>query len=225
MWSHAIGRRLIAWAAMNAPDVVRIALRAADDDLRQQVRTELLAMPDLPGAPTANARRLALALSGPAYAEVPAVAVEVAARAAAYGDGLLRLTAGEEAAVACALTGDRDRARTLARDAIALAEDFGARGVVSRIAGRMRSSGVRLGSTATRARPDHGWESLTPTERLVVEHVARGRTGPDIARQLHLSPRTVQTHVSHALGKLGAANRVELAAYAIARGAPPSTLA
>jgi DNA-binding NarL/FixJ family response regulator len=86
----------------------------------------------------------------------------------------------------------------------------------------MRSAGVRLGSTATRARPAHGWGSLTPTEQLIVDLVARGLPGPAIARQLHLSPRTVQTHVSHVLAKLDVANRVELAAYAVARTAKPA---
>jgi DNA-binding NarL/FixJ family response regulator len=53
---------------------------------------------------------------------------------------------------------------------------------------------------------------LTPTEQLVADLVATGLNGPEIGRRLHVSPRTVQTHVSHALGKLGLTNRVELAA-------------
>jgi two-component system response regulator DesR len=40
-------------------------------------------------------------------------------------------------------------------------------------------------------------------------------TGNDIAAQLHLSAGTVRTYLSEAIGKLGAANRVE--AYRLAR--------
>nr|WP_279386822.1 LuxR C-terminal-related transcriptional regulator [Streptomyces sp. DconLS] len=42
-----------------------------------------------------------------------------------------------------------------------------------------------------------------------------------IARDLNVSTRTVQTHVSHALAKLGLASRIELAAAARARPDPP----
>lgn len=217
MWSTAIELRLYAWAAMTAPEVARIALRAADDDLRRQVATDLALMPAPAGLPARSARELARAMCEGAYSALPRTAAMIADLAAESGDGLLRLTATEEAAVAAALSGDRDEARGLARDALTLAESFGAAGIAARVSGRMRSAGVRLGSTAPRARPSHGWESLTPTERTVVELIARGLSGPDIARHLHLSPRTVQTHVSHALAKLQVANRVQLAALAVAR--------
>ena len=51
----------------------------------------------------------------------------------------------------------------------------------------------------------------------MVEQVAAGRTGPEIAQRLNISPRTVQTHVSHVLTKLGLSHRVELAAAAATR--------
>ena len=41
--------------------------------------------------------------------------------------------------------------------------------------------------------------------------VAQGLSNPEIARRLFISSRTVQTHVSHALEKLGLSSRVELA--------------
>jgi DNA-binding NarL/FixJ family response regulator len=40
--------------------------------------------------------------------------------------------------------------------------------------------------------------------------VARGRSNPDIAAELFLSPRTVQTHVSRILRKLGHTSRMEI---------------
>ncbi|WP_051162112.1 LuxR C-terminal-related transcriptional regulator [Nocardia brevicatena] len=62
-----------------------------------------------------------------------------------------------------------------------------------------------------RARPETGWESLTPTERSVVELAASGLSNPDIAARLFIGRGTVKTHLSHIYTKLGIANRTELA--------------
>jgi DNA-binding CsgD family transcriptional regulator len=60
-------------------------------------------------------------------------------------------------------------------------------------------------------RPATGWEALTPTERTVAGLVAQGLSNPDIAGRLHISRRTVETHVAHVLTKLSARSRVEVA--------------
>src|SRR5262249_22553362 len=57
--------------------------------------------------------------------------------------------------------------------------------------------------------------SLTPREREVAELVARGLTSRAIAAGLHLSERTVETHVQHILAKLGLANRTQLATWVL----------
>jgi DNA-binding CsgD family transcriptional regulator len=72
-----------------------------------------------------------------------------------------------------------------------------------------RAAAAGLASTG-RSRPGR-WESLTPQERRVAWLVAEGISNPEIARRLGISARTVQTHVSHALVKLGVTSRVELA--------------
>ena len=87
----------------------------------------------------------------------------------------------------------------------------------ARIASRLRPMGLRIDPNAVRDRPRHGWESLTKTEVTVAELVAAGLSGSEIATRLFISPRTVQTHVSHALSKLGLRTRVELAAYVAGR--------
>jgi DNA-binding CsgD family transcriptional regulator len=61
-----------------------------------------------------------------------------------------------------------------------------------------------------RKRPTSGWESLTPTERDVVRLVSEGLPNKDIATRLFISPRTVQTHLTHVYTKLGLASRVQL---------------
>jgi DNA-binding CsgD family transcriptional regulator len=62
-----------------------------------------------------------------------------------------------------------------------------------------------------RERPTSGWESLTPTERDVIRIVSEGLGNKDIATRLFMSPRTVQTHLTHVYTKLGLASRVQLA--------------
>jgi DNA-binding NarL/FixJ family response regulator len=52
---------------------------------------------------------------------------------------------------------------------------------------------------------------LTPAESRVAELVAQGWSTPDIAAKLLLSPRTVQTHISHILRKLHGRSRTDIA--------------
>ena len=54
-----------------------------------------------------------------------------------------------------------------------------------------------------RKRPSSGWESLTPAERDVVRLVSDGLANKDVATRLFISPRTVQTHLTHVYTKLG----------------------
>ena len=61
-----------------------------------------------------------------------------------------------------------------------------------------------------RKRPTSGWASLTPTELEVVRLVSEGLTNNDIATRLFVSPRTVQTHLTHVYTKLGLTSRVQL---------------
>ena len=61
-----------------------------------------------------------------------------------------------------------------------------------------------------RKRPTSGWGSLTPTERDVVRLLSEGLGNKDIATRLFVSPRTVQTHLTHVYTKLGLTSRVQL---------------
>jgi predicted ATPase/class 3 adenylate cyclase/DNA-binding CsgD family transcriptional regulator len=62
-----------------------------------------------------------------------------------------------------------------------------------------------------RKRPANGWASLTPTELDVVRLVSEGLANNDIATRLFVSPRTVQSHLTHVYTKLGLSSRVQLA--------------
>jgi predicted ATPase/class 3 adenylate cyclase/DNA-binding CsgD family transcriptional regulator len=61
-----------------------------------------------------------------------------------------------------------------------------------------------------RKRPTTGWESLTPTEGDVVRLLSEGITNKDIATRLFISPRTVQSHLTHVYTKLGLTSRVQV---------------
>ncbi|MDQ1476412.1 MAG: hypothetical protein QOE62_1641 [Actinomycetota bacterium] len=61
-----------------------------------------------------------------------------------------------------------------------------------------------------RTRAASGWESLTPAEREVVSLVTEGLPNKDIAARLFVSPRTVQSHLTHVYTKLGLTSRVQL---------------
>ncbi|MGD1903847.1 MAG: response regulator transcription factor [Geitlerinemataceae cyanobacterium] len=59
---------------------------------------------------------------------------------------------------------------------------------------------------------------LTPTELKVVQWVARGMANREIAVEMKVSQRTIESHVSNMLGKTGLHNRTELARWAIESG-------
>jgi DNA-binding NarL/FixJ family response regulator len=56
---------------------------------------------------------------------------------------------------------------------------------------------------------------LTPREREVLAAIADGHSNREIARALTLSEKTVKTHVSSILTKLGLADRTQAALYAV----------
>ncbi len=62
------------------------------------------------------------------------------------------------------------------------------------------------------------YDVLTPREREVLAYVAEDKQNKEIAKLLNVSIRTVQTHRSNLMDKLGAHDRTELVKYAIRKG-------
>jgi len=103
-------------------------------------------------------------------------------------------------------------------EALAGFERLGARPAAARLARRLREAGIaglpRGPRPATRANP----AGLTARQLEILTLVAGGLRNAEIAARLHLSPRTVDHHVSAVLAKLGVASREEAARMAAGLG-------
>jgi DNA-binding NarL/FixJ family response regulator len=82
-----------------------------------------------------------------------------------------------------------------------------------------RLAGFVLDAYAGEATPvvDPELDQLTPREREVLRYIARGYAYKQVARQLHISVKTVETHVSAVLRKLQLSSRHELTRWATDR--------
>ena len=77
------------------------------------------------------------------------------------------------------------------------------------------------GGPPPRRRPagaDADLDQLTPREREVLQHIARGYMYKEIAHRLEISAKTVEAHVSAVLRKLQLSSRHELSRWAAERG-------
>jgi len=62
------------------------------------------------------------------------------------------------------------------------------------------------------------YDGLTPREREILRYIAEDRQNREIAQMLGISVRTVQTHRTNLMEKLGAHDRTQLVKYAIQKG-------
>jgi two-component system response regulator FixJ len=67
-------------------------------------------------------------------------------------------------------------------------------------------------------------EALTPREREVLEQLVIGRSNKMIARELTISPRTVEIHRARVMEKVGAESLSQLVRIALMAGIDPDTL-
>jgi DNA-binding CsgD family transcriptional regulator len=101
--------------------------------------------------------------------------------------------------------GQRAAARPLLAEALDLAADCGARP----LAGRARAELSVAGGRPRRERR-HGLDALTPGELRVARLAAEGHTNRQIAHELYVTLKTVETHLAHVYVKLGISGRSEL---------------
>jgi PAS domain S-box-containing protein len=113
------------------------------------------------------------------------------------------------------------RAELVCADGATVSVDWGAHVVVA--TGHRLALLVALSTSRRSLRRTVSSESdappLSPRELEIVELVALGYSGPEIAQKLHISRETVRTHVRNAMVKTGARSRAHLVAKALADGA------
>jgi NarL family two-component system response regulator LiaR len=73
---------------------------------------------------------------------------------------------------------------------------------------------ARLVEAVADGNPAEPEQPLTPREREVLDLIARGFSNKRIALELGVAEKTVKTHVSHVLAKLGVSDRTQAALYA-----------
>jgi ATP/maltotriose-dependent transcriptional regulator MalT len=167
------------------------------------------------GMATAMARRARAAVLFDAGDAVGAAELALASAEAGDGAGVVveaalsRTLAGR----ALAEAGDRDRALAELEKAVAAFESCGSDRYRAEAERELRTLGR---PTHRRTRPGKtnavgGVESLTGRELQVARLVVDRLTNPEIAAELFLSLKTVETHMHNMFRKLGVASRVELA--------------
>jgi DNA-binding CsgD family transcriptional regulator len=192
------------WAADLAPDVTRVALAGMDRRLAGQIGQDVSAL-----CPPEVSR-----LVHGMLAADPDAIEEAAGELARFGRVTAETFAREELACAAATAGDRDRATAALDAAVTGYQRIDAVPDRDRALARTRALGIRRSSREAHRDAGHGWAALTATEVRIAALVRDGLTNREIGTRLFVSPRTVQTHVSHILQKTGLRSRVEIARFA-----------
>jgi DNA-binding CsgD family transcriptional regulator len=133
------------------------------------------------------------------------------------GRPLMKAKALESAAGVFVKADDRGQARAAFTQAVEVYTSLGAMEDAARLQARFRAYGIRRGPRSKHRSAVSGWDSLTPTETKIAAFVEEGLSNPEIAARLLLSRRTVATHVSHILKKLGVHSRTDIAREAALR--------
>jgi DNA-binding CsgD family transcriptional regulator len=225
--------RLSVKRAPHAPPLAALATRAAADVARRDARIGTAVTPHTAVArrwfercaATVETDRLGSPVSrswrATAHAELARVLhtgeVDAWAEAVASwndaGQPYWRAYAGIRHGEALLADGDRDGARAALHTAHELSERLGARLLLSDIVALRRRARLDPMAVADRDAPADPYH-LTARERQVLKMLAQGRTNRQIAGDLFVSHRTVGSHVSNLLAKLGAQTRSEAAAIA-----------
>jgi DNA-binding NarL/FixJ family response regulator len=166
----------------------------------------------LPGR-TAEARRARAAVDL-ARGEVDSAASAAGEAAAAFAAIERRVDAGRArtlAARALARAGRRAEATRALELAHAELEACGAVRYGDEAARELRRLGQRVPRRGARGEAREGVGALSARERQIADLVARGLTNREIAEDLFVSEKTVETHLTRAFAKVGVSSRAQLA--------------
>jgi len=96
------------------------------------------------------------------------------------------------------------------------------RAIKAAAAGQVQLSPEAASRLLREVRAPESPEALTDRETDVLRLLARGLANKEIAQELSIGEKTVKTHVSHILSKLGVASRTQAALYAARVGLVPA---
>ena len=204
-----------AWRAVGLELLTRTLLAAGRREEAERTAAAAAACADAVGLPMpgglAAMAQAAVALD----AGEPALAAERALDAAAalgevgddYHAAMARLLAGR----ALAAAGERDRAATELGRVAASFDEFGAPRWRAQAERELRKLGKTVYRRSAAGKGDGGIASLTERELELARLVVDRKTNPQIAAELFLSQKTVETHLRNIFRKVGVASRVELA--------------
>jgi DNA-binding CsgD family transcriptional regulator len=203
------------WGSRSLELLTRCLLDTGRRAEAEPIVAAMTARADEIGSATANAmaRRAeaALALHDGRCVE----AAELALTAAELLDGIDDRYDGARARAyagrALALGGENDRAAAELERAAAAFESFGATRYRDEAVQELRKLGRTVYRRSAKSAGDGGLSELTARELELARLVVERKTNPQIAAELFLSQKTVETHLRNIFRKVGVANRVELA--------------
>jgi DNA-binding CsgD family transcriptional regulator len=114
--------------------------------------------------------------------------------------------------------GEREAARAPLSEGLDIANACGSVALADRARAELFAAGARPRRDAA-----SGAAALTPAELRTARMAADGLSNRDIAQALFVSMKTVETHLSHAYGKLGIAGREQLPPALTGRRHEPRT--
>ena len=199
-WEELVAR---AYIALDRVDEAEEWVERAEESAR--------AMPLPTKRATAKRARAAMLLARGDAASAAVTALEGATFAAEAGDSIAsartRLLAGR----ALAAAGETAQAVTELEAARGALDSLGAARFADEAARELRALGKRVPRRGKRAGGGTGVGSLSGREREVAELVATGATNREIAAELFLSEKTVESHLSRVFQKLGVSSRAAVA--------------
>jgi len=198
---------LTAWSLPLWPERVRVRVAMGRHDDADEIARDGLARARAWGNPETVSRALravAATASDAARIEALGEAWDLTASAACPVE---RAQVGADLGAALRRVGRRADAANLLREALEVADGCGALAHVDTI----RRELAALGARPRRSRRS-GAGSLTPREHEIAELAAAGVMNDEIARSLHVTVKTVETHLTRAYRKLGVTGRGGLGA-------------
>lgn len=205
---RACGSRQLEWHSLNPAtipwrsELALALLEAGEDDEARELAAEELAIAQRVGA--GRAVGIARRADGVARRDVDALRTSAADLDAA-GAPLSRARTLLELGRLLLADGERDEALATLREAQGAAFACGGRLVARQADLELAAAGARNRRAAL-----SGSASLTPSERRICEMAARGLTNREIAQELFVTLKTVESHLRNGYRKLGIGSRAEL---------------